>query len=41
MGIIRSIKPPDAFNNSLALSLNYSNTEIKVKLDGSCLKEGC
>ena len=41
MGIIKSIKPPAAFNNSLASLLNYINTKIQIKLDGSCLKQRC
>ena len=35
-----SIKPPVASNNNLARSLNYIHTKIRVKLDGSCLKQG-
>ena len=33
----KSIKPPAASNNSLALALNYINT--KLQFDGSCLKQ--
>ena len=34
-----SIKPPVASNNNLAPSLNYIHTKIRVKLDGSYLKQ--
>ena len=28
-----------AFNNSLASALNYNNTKLQAKLDGSCLNQ--
>ena len=34
-----SIKPPAASNESLAPALNYINTKLRVKFDGSCLKQ--
>ena len=33
------MKPPAAFNNSLAPAVNYINTERQVKFDRSCLKQ--
>ena len=33
------IKPPATSNDSLSPVLNHSNTKIRVKLDGSCLKQ--
>ena len=34
-----SIKPPSASNNFLTPSLNYSGTKLRVKFNGSCLKQ--
>ena len=33
------IKPFPAFNNSLIPALNHINTKLRVKFDGSCLKQ--
>ena len=41
MGIIKSIKPPAEFNNSLASSQNYINTKIQVERQESCFKQEC
>ena len=34
-----SIKPPTVYNNSLALVINYIDSKISLKFDGSCLKQ--
>ena len=34
-----STKLSAAFNNSLALALNYNNTKLQARLDGSCLNQ--
>ena len=34
-----SIKHPTLSNNSLAPSLNHTNTNMRVTFDGSCLKQ--
>ena len=34
-----SIKPLIASNDSLAPALNYINSKLQVKVDGSCLKQ--
>ena len=34
-----SIKPPTTSNNGIVPVLNYINTKIQVKFDGSCLKQ--
>ena len=34
-----NIEPPTTFNNSLTPSLNYFGVKIRVKFDGSCLKQ--
>ena len=36
---IKWIKLPATFNNSLAPALNQINTKLRVKFDGSCLKQ--
>ena len=40
----KSTKPPATSNNSIDLALNYIlnyiNTKLQVKFDGSCLKQG-
>ena len=36
----KSTKPPAISNNSIDLALNYVNTKLQVKFDGSCLKQG-
>ena len=33
------LTPPSVSNNSLATALNYINTTMRVKFDGSCLKQ--
>ena len=33
-----SIKPPAAYNDSLAPVTNYIDSKIQLKFDGSCLK---
>ena len=35
----KNTKPPAVSNNSLAPVLNYINTKLQVKVDGSCLKQ--
>ena len=34
-----STKLSATFNNSLALALNYNNTKLQARLDGSCLNQ--
>ena len=36
----KSTKLPAISNNSIDLALNYINTKLQVKFDGSCLKQG-
>ena len=33
------IKSPTTYNNSLAPALSYIGKKVKVKFDGSCLKQ--
>ena len=34
-----SIKPPAASHKNIAPALNHVSTRLKVKFDGSCLKQ--